>query len=107
MVAVAEIFSQEIEHQIRVNFILVILGFVHRKDETPSVLVVGVLPLGLDARLEVLERVDASQSVIYHESEWWKGYARCLLLPWSKKLSRVLSCPSFQRKARSAGVLML
>jgi hypothetical protein len=58
--AVVETLTQQIKHQVCVDFVFVLLSLVDRKDKPSSVLVVRVLPFGLDAGLEVLERVDAS-----------------------------------------------
>lgn len=64
MVAMVEVFSNQEEHQVSIYLILVLLSLVDGKDEPTSVLVMGILPLWLNACLEVLERVDTSEFVL-------------------------------------------
>lgn len=55
---VFKIFPHQEEHQVGVDLLLVLLVTVDREYESPSLLVTRVLPLGLDAQLEVLDGVD-------------------------------------------------
>lgn len=52
-----EIFTKQVERKIRVNLVLVFLILINREDKSSSLLIPGVFPLGLDALLEVLNRV--------------------------------------------------
>jgi len=54
MLAVVEVLSQEIKHQVGIDFILVLLSPIHRKHEPPALLVLRVLPLRLNPLLEIL-----------------------------------------------------
>ena len=55
MFVVGKVLSQKIENEVIVQFVLIFLTFGDGEDESSSVLVVRVLPLGLDALLEVFD----------------------------------------------------
>jgi len=57
MLTMIEILSQEIENKVGIDLVFVLLGAIDRKHETTSFLVLGVLPLRLNALLEILHRV--------------------------------------------------
>lgn len=59
-----EVLSHQIEDEIGVDFILVGLVLAHGEDESSSILIAGILPLGLDALLEVLDGVDPAPSIL-------------------------------------------
>lgn len=54
MLAVVEVFSQEIEHQVRINLVFVLLISVDWKHKSTSILVFWVLPFRLNPFLEIL-----------------------------------------------------
>lgn len=85
-----EVLSQQIKDKIGVDFILVGLLLAHGEDEASSILIAGILPLGLDALLEVLDRVDPAPFVLDEVAAWGRGYLFCLLLFWRRKWSRLL-----------------
>lgn len=66
---VVEIFPNEIKDQIRVDLVLVLLRLVDGEDEAASVLVLGVLPFGLDFLLKILDGVNLTVFVSDEESE--------------------------------------
>ena len=86
-----EIFADEIEDEIGVDVILVFLVLVDGEDEATAFLILGVLPLGLDAFLEKLKRVDAPPFLFHQITAWRDKYLCCLQLLCNRKLSRLLS----------------
>lgn len=85
-----EILPQKVEDQVGVDLVLVGLLLADREDETAALLVAGVLPLGLDSLLEVLDRVDPAPFVLNQVAEWAGRYVCCLLLLCSRNRSRLL-----------------
>ena len=85
-----EILSQEVEDQVCVDLVLVGLLLADREDEPAALLVARVFPLGLDALLEVLNRVDPAPFVLDQVTEWAGRYVCCLLLLCSRNRSRLL-----------------
>ena len=71
-----ESLAHEVEHQVPVQLVLVINGLIDGEDEPSSGFVLGVLPLGLDALLEKLHRVDSPPTALRHfEAIWVMAYA--------------------------------
>lgn len=64
VLAMIEVFSKQKQHQVSIDLIFILLSFINREDEPASVFVVRILPLGFDARLEVLEGINASELVL-------------------------------------------
>ena len=85
-----EILPQEVKDQIGVDLVLIRLLLTHGEDEAAALLIPRILPLGLDALLEVLDRVDPAPFVLHQVSACLVGYVCCLLLLCSKKRSRLL-----------------
>lgn len=102
-----KILAHKIKDKICINLILIFLALIHREHESPSFLVLRILPLGLNSFLEILNRVDFSPLLVDLVSEWRETYVICLLLFWSRKLSRLFSLQWFQTYARSTGVRIL
>lgn len=69
VLAMIEVFSKQKQHQVSIDLVFILLSFIDWEDEPASVFVVRVFPLGLDARLEVLQGIDASEFVFDCVSE--------------------------------------
>lgn len=65
VLAVGEVLAQQEEDQLLVELVLVLLRLGDGEDEPPASRVAGVLPLGLDALLEVLDGVDLPPLLLY------------------------------------------
>lgn len=59
-----KIFTKQVKDKIGINLILVFLILINREDKPSSLLISGVLPLGLDTLLEVLNRVHSSPLIL-------------------------------------------
>ena len=66
MFCFVKVLSHQVEHQIPVQFILALNILVDWKYEATSCFVLGVLPLGFNALLEELDRIDSPPSVLGH-----------------------------------------
>jgi hypothetical protein len=88
---VVEVLAEEVEDEVGVDVVFVLLVLVDGEDEAAAVLVLGVLPLGLDALLEILDGVDPAVLVADEEAAWGEAYVFCLLLLLRRKFSRLLS----------------
>ena len=64
MFAVLELLSDQEEDQIGVEFVFVLLSAADGEDEAASLFVMGVLPLGFDILLEVLDGVDPTPLIL-------------------------------------------
>jgi hypothetical protein len=84
------VLAEEEEDEVGVELLAVLLGLVDREDEAAALGILGVLPLGLDAALEVLDGVDAAPLVLDEVAGWGAEYLRWRPSGATRKLSRLL-----------------
>lgn len=89
--AVVEALADQEEDEAGVELFPVLLRTGDRKDEAATLRVAGVLPLGFDPLLEVLERVHAAPLLADEVAAWTGEYLRWRLSAVTRKLSRRLS----------------
>lgn len=78
LLTLLEGLSNEFEGKGLIDLLLVGLTLGHLEDEPPSLLVLFILPFGLDALPEKLDGVDSLQRVTNLVSEWQEEYPFCL-----------------------------
>lgn len=64
VLAVLEVLAQQEKDKVGVELVLVLLVPVDGKDKTSSLFVTGILPLGLNTLLEILNGVDPAPFVL-------------------------------------------
>lgn len=102
-----KILSDKIKDKICINLVLVFLALIDSKYKSTSLLVLRILPPGLNPFLKILNRVYFSPLLIHLVSESTETYVNCLLLFCSRKLSRLFSLQWLHTYARSTGLRIL